>query len=272
MIRRALHHALYFIYKFSPEIVALSVANVVAVIRGKSIRFRKLSRTLYEANDTGIRLHFPDLARGLLFWSNGFTSRSDQLHADYLTWDLHPNPGDIVIDIGSNYGDFYFRWRDSELRYIAFEPSPRVFRCLRQNLGNQTALELAVGASNGAVNFFLEDGTGDSSVIEPHGSKGEKISVMQTRLDDVPQVAASKEIFLVKIEAEGYEPEVIDGAPETLRKTKWVTVDGGPERGFLNATTIDQVTNRLLEAGFSLERINNGTRPGVALFRNLRFL
>ena len=38
------------------------------------------------------------------------------------------------------------------------------------------------------------------------------------------------DIKLIKLEAEGHELEILKGAMETLKNTKYITVDYGPEK------------------------------------------
>ena len=47
-----------------------------------------------------------------------------------------------------------------------------------------------------------------------------------------------KQIKLLKIDAEGYEPEVLSGSIATLSQTEYVAVDFGPERGLEQKDTI----------------------------------
>jgi len=57
-------------------------------------------------------------------------------------------------------------------------------------------------------------------------------------------------IRLLKVEAEGMEPEVLAGAHQTLQRVDYVAVDAGPERGGEN--TVPAVLNALTSAGFEV--------------------
>ena len=56
-----------------------------------------------------------------------------------------------------------------------------------------------------------------------------------------------------QIEAEGFEPEVLEGAGEVLKRTELVTVDAGEERG--GASTAPECLNLLFGAGFILKNV-----------------
>lgn len=57
----------------------------------------------------------------------------------------------------------------------------------------------------------------------------------------------------MKIEAEGAEPEILEGGVNALAMTDFVTVDCGFERGKEEASTLAPVANFLLRHGFELQ-------------------
>ena len=61
------------------------------------------------------------------------------------------------------------------------------------------------------MSFYLSSATGDSSLIEP-ASFTEKIDVRVTTLDIFDQENNIKKCKLLKLEAEGSEPEILNGA------------------------------------------------------------
>ena len=93
--------------------------------------------------------------------------------------------------------------------------------------------------------------------------KSDKIKVKTMKLDDFK----IKKIKLLKIDAEGYEPEVLSGSIETLKTTELVAVDFGPERGVDQNDTIIQVNNFLLDHGFKLTNFEINRITG--LYKNV---
>ena len=75
-----------------------------------------------------------------------------------------------------------------------------------------------------------------------------KINVKTKTLDHL--LKDEKSIGLIKLEAEGHEPEVLEGSLETLKKTKYITVDVGPERN--HKSTFDSVHLILTNASFQI--------------------
>ncbi|CDO59091.1 hypothetical protein BN1012_Phect877 [Candidatus Phaeomarinobacter ectocarpi] len=74
-------------------------------------------------------------------------------------------------------------------------------------------------------------------------------------------------IRLLKLEAEGLEPEILIGCGEALGKIDYIAVDGGEERGLKSEETLSTVANYLIHRGFDLLSIDIKARMGRALFR-----
>ena len=140
--------------------------------------------------------------------------------------------GDLVIDVGANVGIISARAAGlvgSSGRVIAVEPSPRCVGALLEvtgGLGNVTVITAALGDSDGMVELTgwdNPDHRGLGSVVPGHRSglaenwyEGETLHVPQLTLRNLlsEQVDKEDEIALLKIDVEGYEPDVLRGAPE----------------------------------------------------------
>ena len=101
----------------------------------------------------------------------------------------------------------------------------------------------------GEFEFFLSSECGDSSLIQPP-SYSSRIMVKTTTIDEY--FKDEPKIKLLKIEAQGLEPEILRGSVNTLNRIEYVAVDGGPERGLNRETTIECVANFLIQNGFSI--------------------
>lgn len=62
----------------------------------------------------------------------------------------------------------------------------------------------------------------------------------------------SSTVKVLKLEAEGAEPEVLEGLGDKLRLIEYISADLGPERGIKCEGTLVLVTNYLLERDFEL--------------------
>jgi FkbM family methyltransferase len=202
--------------------------------------------------------------RRLPYYRNGVQARISNLAREYCVSDLPLSPGDQIVDVGAHSGEFGMWARRFGVRYLAIEPDPIAFEALRRNMPECTLENLAVGAGPGVARFSLATSTGDSSF----GSSGNSVvDVTVEKLDTVVErVFPSGRIAVLKIEAEGFEPEVLQGAGETLGRTDIVTVDAGEERE--GSSTAPQCVNLLLHSGFRLRDVY--LRRGVFLFESVK--
>jgi len=76
-------------------------------------------------------------------------------------------------------------------------------------------------------------------------------------------------VKLLKLEAEGAEPEVLKGALKTLKSIEYVSTDCGFERGKNQDATFNEVNEILVENGFYIVTANL-KRP-VFLYRNSKY-
>lgn len=144
-----------------------------------------------------------------------------------------------VVDVGANIGE----WSTSiaELgraqHIIAFEPIPEVFHKLESNTKSFPQIECinsAVGAQVGEITLNVEESSDSmSSVLTMRdemrpifgitGKTPRQIKVPMTTLDDT--LKKYPEISLLKIDVQGYEPEVLAGAHATLKRTKALMIE-----------------------------------------------
>jgi FkbM family methyltransferase len=185
------------------------------------------------------------------------------------------NSPPIVVDIGANIGEFSMGARSllhSESRLICIEPDLVDYSALIQNIdvskkSKNYCFNVALSNQAGELDFYLNNDSGDSSLIENKTIKKivkVKVRTLDEIMDEV--LESHEEISLVKLEAEGWEPEVLEGATITLHRTLYVAADLGPER--LGESTHLQCSELLKQRGFS-EILNRDHRY---LFRNDRLI
>lgn len=206
---------------------------------------------LYYAQDTnGKNRVFVSDRKRLTLYRNGIGHRLNWLLSDYrLPIDLI-RKGDVVVDIGANIGELGLWVEANGGHYIAFEPDPTAYRAMQNNIFSGDLYDVALSDSNGTAAFYLNTAEADSSLFKPSAIHG-TLSVRTAMLDSFfDEVGMPHNIRLLKVEAEGMEPEVLTGALRTLGSVEYIAVDAGPERGGEN--TIPDVFNILLEAGFEV--------------------
>ena len=225
--------------------------------------------------DTDLQLHYAETAGGgnrifvsdkkrLELYKGGLEARQLWILKDYRIPPDLVSSGDIVLDVGANIGELGIWAKARGADYIAFEPDPTAFRALQNNVVSDKLYDSALSDTNGISEFHLSTADADSSLFKPNKSD-ESIMVRTMTLDKFcDKLGAPRSIRLLKVEAEGCEPEVLMGAHETLKIVEYIAVDAGPERGGEN--TVPDVFNLLTAAGFEL--INCFLLRGTFLFRN----
>jgi FkbM family methyltransferase len=126
-------------------------------------------------------------------------------------------PGDVVVDVGAHAG--YYTLLAAALAgprggVWAFEPDPRNCRCLRRQvkvnrLPNVVVEEAAVADREGRQAFRFGSGSGTGAL----GGDGD-ITVRTVTLDSA--LAGRVHPSLIKIDAEGAEARVLEGARNIL--------------------------------------------------------
>lgn len=165
----------------------------------------------------------------------------------------------IVLDCGAHYGDLCLWIRETlgrdDVRYVGFEPDSEARACLTLNAQGtmDTILPYALSDSISVRDFHLEPSGANSSLEEP-ALPSSPVSVVTRDLDSVVSELGMRgqPIGLLKLEAEGHEPEVLFGAAQTLSDIGLIAADLGPERGPNADVTAPAVINHLLASGFRI--------------------
>ncbi len=137
-------------------------------------------------------------------------------------------PGMTVVDVGANYGYYTLLFGGSvgaEGRVIAVEPNPAVAATLQENidlngLTGITALHcLALSDHDGEGSFFVPSGEPKNGLLVGHqvARAGESFTVPVTTLDTLLD---GTNVDLIKIDAEGGEPEILTGMSATIARCR----------------------------------------------------
>jgi FkbM family methyltransferase len=136
--------------------------------------------------------------------------------------------GTIAIDIGANIGAHTISMLDgvSPGGYvIAFEPQIEIATGLINTLneinGNFTVSRMLVSNKN-STSKFMSNGTGMSRIPLENGhyNKNWSESIVETTTLDSFLEGNNEKVSLIKIDVEGHEFEVLEGAQETINKNK----------------------------------------------------
>lgn len=245
--------------------------NIFTAASFKKSRFYYDSKKhLYIVREDRNVRYFHERQRGFDFYRNSISKRGNRLFNSYCLNNIEFFNEDVVIDCGANYGDLFINLSEfiREENYIAFEPGPVESKCIGLSIPHARNMNVGLSNASGEMKFYLSSAGGDSSLIKPK-TYTQVIDVPVTTLDAYIQENHLKHCKLLKLEAEGAEPEILEGAREFLKICEYVAVDGGPERGVLEQATLPSITNALVHAGYEMVAING--RMYRALFRNTKF-
>ena len=141
-----------------------------------------------------------------------------------------PRPGDVVLDVGANIGLFALHLVTlvPDVRVHCFEPGPRAHALLRENLetngltGRVTPHAVAVFDHNGPVLLRRAERAGHRSLLGTTlVSPGEGDAVEAIDLAEVLRRSGAARVALLKLDVEGAEIEIVEGAgPEV-----WARID-----------------------------------------------
>jgi FkbM family methyltransferase len=209
---------------------------------------------LYNISSGDSQIYVSRVARIPLQWT-GIAERQAQLRSQYLIPDGLILQDDLVIDCGANIGEFSLICAKAGATVIAFEPDPLEFRALCANAKSEKKIypyNKALWNKEGRLPFYDANDSGDSSLIQPNGETS-VIEVEALRLDCFEFCEfGERPIKLIKLEAEGAEPEILDGMQKTLARVEYISADMGPERGVNKNNTVAEVANCLYRHGFHL--------------------
>ncbi len=135
---------------------------------------------------------------------------------------------DLFVDIGANVGSYtLLACGVKKAKGVAFEPVPSTFRKLKTNLAinDLTAtvelLQCGVGAEEGELRFTSSENCTNHVLAANEQSRSDSVSVPIHRLD---HILGDRSPTVIKIDVEGFESAVIDGAKNVLAQPSLLAV------------------------------------------------
>ncbi|MCW2930937.1 MAG: methyltransferase FkbM family [Actinomycetia bacterium] len=137
----------------------------------------------------------------------------------------------LIVDVGANVGQFanaaklFF----PEARVISFEPDPETYADLQVNTQGLKDVDLhntGLGDRDGALTFYrheLSVMSSFSAEADSMARHGESTELPVRRLDTV--LDSDDQPDLLKIDVEGFERQVLQGAWETVARSRYVLIE-----------------------------------------------
>ena len=144
--------------------------------------------------------------------------------------EFRSRPGWVVVDVGANVGFFALRQTAGGARVIAVEPNPDALRRLRSTIERNRLdakirlIGCAAGRADGVASLAVGAATVTGTVISSSSPGARDHYTVEVRPLDA-LVADEPHIDLLKIDTEGAEIEVLEGASATLGRTARVVLE-----------------------------------------------
>jgi FkbM family methyltransferase len=171
-------------------------------------------------------------------------------------------PGMTFIDVGGNKGDFALlaaHVTGKQGTVLCFEPEPRNCDWVRKSIdvnryANVTLYEMAISDHSGTAQLYLGRKSGWHTLLSgQEKSDAGKIKVLTTTLDGIVERESLKSVDVMKIDVEGAELQVLNGAQATLAANRNIVllIDVHPKMG----VKPQEVSSLLASSGFGVYRM-----------------
>jgi FkbM family methyltransferase len=173
--------------------------------------------------------------------------------------------GRRAVDVGANRGVYTYWLARCCAQVEAFEPNPDLARTLARSIGHNVTVHAVALSDHGGVATLsvprhrkggLADPAGSMSTL-PAGVDGARFEIQRCRLDDLHL----NDVDFMKIDVEGHEEAVLDGAWETIlrwRPTLLIELEERHRSGCL-----ERVGARLAGAGYATAFRDSGAWRGM---------
>lgn len=222
-------------------------------IRRTFSRFLWLTRLciLFRFEVEGIEYRFSPSSMLAEMWA-GRKYLSNEIHLSERLLERQPNKNLLIVDVGANIGVFSLTLanRHKSCRYLAIEPHPKIFRILKANIKRNKldvkTLNIALGPSN-AVAYISNKHADDMNQVLKEPSK-KTIQIQSHTLDSL----VNERVFLLKIDVEGMEKAVLDGAHSTLSNVENIIIEVDSINYQKYGVKVNEVFELLVKSGFKL--------------------
>jgi len=177
-------------------------------------------------------------------------------------------PGDTVVDIGANIGAHTLHLAAAvgpTGRVLAFEPSATAYEKLRRNLDANPTLAARVTATQAmllaAADAEVPDEIVSSWPLLPYRELDETMpgvaqpttGARATTLDDALADAGAGRVTLIKLDVDGFECDVLDGAGAVLDRDRPVVLtELAPSVAALHGRDIGELVDRFAAHGYEI--------------------
>lgn len=180
---------------------------------------------------------------------------------------------DVIIDVGANIGQYGSELRNIGYkgRIISFEPTSEAFVKLQKTAskdGLWVVHNMSLGERDGESEINISKNSVSSSILNdlpqltdsaPEATFIRKETIKIKKLDSVFDSLniKDKNIYL-KIDTQGYEKMVLDGAVESLKNVLGIQIEMALIPSYQGSLTFEEMSDKLKNLGFKLTTIESG--------------
>lgn len=186
---------------------------------------------------------------------------------------LKNNAVSVVLDVGANIGQY-----GSELRsigykgkIISFEPTKDAYiklSSLSKKDKNWTTLNHSLGEFDGDSEINISKNSVSSSILNslpqliesaPNSKYVAKEKISVKKLDTIfRNLQLDNDTIYLKIDTQGYENMVLNGALDSLKKIKIIQIEMSLIQTYESTLSFEQMIEKLTALGFKLISIESG--------------
>jgi FkbM family methyltransferase len=222
------------------------------------------------SNKNNEKTIFVSQIRRIWKYKSGIEFRLHEIHEKYFIDYIGLEGVTHLLDIGSNIGEFSLCVRQNypNIALTLIEPERNEAFAARQNLPNAEVICAVLADATRDVEFVHKNGSGDSHIAFKSEIVRNVSNVKSISLDQLRGQMVHSRFDLIKIEVEGWEPEVTLGGSAVIHEAKYVVIDGSAERleNGVCRETLSMCIPIMYQYGFELIKV----RDDVGLFSKSR--
>lgn len=200
--------------------------------------------------------------------------RPQETETGRLSAMLENHSVDLVLDVGANIGQFALALREAGYkgRLLSFEPlsaeHTQLLRTSHRDALWEVAPRAALGDHEGTIDIHVAGNSVSSSALEmldthaaaaPGSAYMGRETVPMSRLDTMARTHVNPgTVLFIKIDTQGYEDRVLDGATELLSKAQGLQLEMSLVPLYEGQQLFDILVERLRAEGFSIWAIQPG--------------
>lgn len=200
----------------------------------------------YGSSILAVELHFPSSTRALYADPPDFS--------EMMAWRRLLHPGSLFVDVGANIGLYTVMALELGAAVIAIEPSAAEAERLAYNVGLNGAEAQIIRAAASSKPGVVRLSAG------PHGQQHLGGGALQVEATTVDEVLGERHARGLKVDVEGAERQVLEGAERALREHRidWLQLEWNQTSQKHFGETREPVAVLLASHGYGLYRPTKG--------------